>query len=50
MMTYSVSDARAVEQAIAMVVENFGRIDVFIANAGKFKDKCLSSKTFSDIY
>jgi NAD(P)-dependent dehydrogenase (short-subunit alcohol dehydrogenase family) len=34
-MTSAVSDARAVQRAIARVTEDFGRIDVFIANAGK---------------
>jgi NADP-dependent 3-hydroxy acid dehydrogenase YdfG len=30
----AVSDAENVQKAIAQVVEDFGRIDVFIANAG----------------
>lgn len=29
-----VSDAEAVQKTIAKVVEDFGRIDVFVANAG----------------
>jgi NADP-dependent 3-hydroxy acid dehydrogenase YdfG len=35
MLMSAVSDASAVKRAISMVVENFGKIDVFIANAGK---------------
>lgn len=36
----SVSDADAVQQAIADVAKDFGKIDVFIANAGRMP--CLS--------
>lgn len=33
-LTVIVSDPEAVQQTIANVVKDFGRIDVFIANAG----------------
>lgn len=33
----SVSDADAVQQAIADVAKDFGKIDVFIANAGRMQ-------------
>lgn len=34
MLISQVSDADAVQQAIADVAKDFGKIDVFIANAG----------------
>lgn len=30
------SDAKQVQETIAKVVKEFGKIDVFVANAGKF--------------
>lgn len=35
-LTVTVSDPEAVQKTIANVVNDFGRIDVFIANAGTF--------------
>lgn len=33
---FVVSDAEAVQKTIAQVAEDFGRIDIFAANAGEF--------------
>lgn len=36
-LTSPVSDADAVQQAIADVAKDFGKVDVFIANAGRMQ-------------